>query len=70
VQIRVTDEDLETELDAVAVPRGTAARRASVSFTPGGRRRISILVRAPGAATALIDDLRLDRVPHGNCPRI
>lgn len=69
VQIRVTDEDLGTDLDGVPVPRGSAARPASVTFTPGDRRRISVLVRAPSAATALIDDLRLDRIPDGNCPR-
>ena len=69
VLVQVTDEDLRTQLSSVPVPRQETVTRASISFTPGDRRRISLLVRARGAATAVIGDLRLDRVPAGNCPR-
>ena len=69
VHVLVTDEDLRTELSSVPVPPDDAARRASATFTPGDRRRISVLVRARGAASTLISDLRLDRVPAGDCPR-
>ena len=68
VHVLVTDEDLRTYLSSVPVPRKEAATRALISFTPGDRRRISLLVRAEGAATAVIGDVRLDRIPAGACP--
>ena len=69
VHVLVTDEDLRIILSSVPVPRNDAARRASTTFTPGDRRRISLLVRARGAATTLIGGLRLDRIPAGDCSR-
>ena len=69
VDVVVTDEDLRTRLSSVPVPRKDATRRASATFTPGDRRRISLLLRARGAATALLGDLRLDRIPAGVCSR-
>jgi hypothetical protein len=68
MQVQVMDEDLRTQLRTVPVPRREAATRAFSSFTPGDRRRISLLLRTHGAATAIIGDVRLDRVPTGDCP--
>ena len=69
MRIQIADEKLRTDLGNLPVPKGTVARRASVMFGIGDRRRISLLVRAEGATTAVIDDLRLDRAPHVDCSR-
>jgi hypothetical protein len=41
----------------------------SLVFGIGDRRRISVLVIAQGATTAVIDDLRLDRMADADCTR-
>ena len=69
MRIQIADEKLRTGLGSVRVPKGTVARQASVIFGIGDRRRISLLVRAQGATTADIDDLRLDRTPDVDCSR-
>ena len=69
MSIQVADEGLHRELGNLPVPKGTVTRPASLTFDVGDRRRISLLVRAQGATTADIDDLRLDRTPDVDCSR-
>ena len=68
MRIEVAHEDLRTELGNISVPKGPVSRRASLIFAVGDRRRISLLVSAQGATTAVIGDLRLDRIRQ-DCSR-
>ena len=69
MRIQIADEKLRTELGDLPVPKATVAREVSLIFGIGDRRRISLLVSAQGATTAVIDDLRLDRMAEADCSR-
>jgi hypothetical protein len=69
VRIQVRDEKLRTALGQVFIPRGTTSKRVSLTFAPGDRRRISVLVIARGLARTFVRDLRVDRIPNANCGR-
>jgi hypothetical protein len=69
VRIQVTDEKLRTGLGQVFIPRGPTTKRVSLTFTPGDRRRISVLVIARGVARSFVRELRVDRVASASCRR-